>query len=71
MQYKIIIRPGETSGYIVECPALPGCVSQGKTKQEAIRNIRDAMKGCLAVLNERTERTYRAHRNYSLYRVAV
>ena len=35
--------------YIAECPAIPGCVSQGKTEQEAEINIRDAIRECLEV----------------------
>ncbi|PIZ94203.1 HicB family protein, partial [Candidatus Micrarchaeota archaeon CG_4_10_14_0_2_um_filter_49_7] len=31
MKYKIIIKPGEVSGFVAECPAIPGCVSQGHT----------------------------------------
>ena len=55
MKYKVIIRPGEVSGYVVECPAIPGCVSQGKNLNEALKNIHDAIKECLEVLNRRTE----------------
>jgi len=56
MKFKIIIRPGDISGYVVECPAIPGCVSQGATIKEAETNIRDAIRGCLEVMNSRTER---------------
>ena len=38
---------------VAECPAIPGCVSQGKTEQEAMRNIKDAIKECLEVRAER------------------
>ena len=38
---------------MIECPSIPGCVSQGKTKPEAIANIRDAILGCLEVRAER------------------
>ena len=34
----VIVRPGEDSGWVVECPSLPGCISQGQTKGEAIAN---------------------------------
>ena len=56
VDYKVIVRRGDISGYVVECPALPGCVSQGATLNEAVTNIRDAIKGCLDVINTRTER---------------
>jgi predicted RNase H-like HicB family nuclease len=71
MKYKIIIKPGEANGYVAECPAIPGCVSQGRTKQETLKNIKDAMNGCLQVLNERAERDKKLHRNHMLYEVAV
>lgn len=45
------------SGYVVDVPSLPGCMSQGKTKREAIRNVRDAIEGYLAVLKKREQRT--------------
>jgi predicted RNase H-like HicB family nuclease len=41
------------SGYwVAECPSLPGCVSQGATREESIRNIQEAIEGCIAVLRE-------------------
>jgi len=40
---QVITYPGEDGYYVVECPSLPGCVSQGKTKAEAIANIREAI----------------------------
>ncbi|BCV24008.1 type II toxin-antitoxin system HicB family antitoxin [Gelria sp. Kuro-4] len=39
---QVILYPGEDGWWVVECPSLPGCVSQGKTKEEALRNIREA-----------------------------
>jgi len=38
--------------YVVECPAIPGCVSQGKTESEALVNIREAIAACLEVRRE-------------------
>ena len=52
MKYKVIIHPGEVSGYVVECPAIAGCVFQGTTIEEAMANIEDVIKGCLEVLNK-------------------
>lgn len=40
---QIILYPGEDGYWVVECPSLPGCISQGKTKEEAITNIQDAI----------------------------
>ena len=39
--------------WVVECPSIPGCVSQGKTKAEALKNIREAIALCLEVRAER------------------
>ena len=47
MTYRITIEKGEDFGFIAHCPAIPGCHSQGKTIEEAIENIKDAIKGCL------------------------
>jgi predicted RNase H-like HicB family nuclease len=43
----------EDGVWVVECPSIPGCVSQGTTKDEALENIKDAIKGCLVVRSER------------------
>jgi len=55
MKYKVVISEGEDGWYIVECPSIPGCISQGRTIEEALENIKDAIQGCLDVLNERIE----------------
>ncbi len=39
---EVILYPGEDGYWVVECPSLPGCVSQGKIKREAIKNIKEA-----------------------------
>ena len=49
---EVIIYPGEDGYWVVECPTLPGCISQGKTKEEAIQNIREAIEGYVTVLKE-------------------
>ena len=49
---QVIIYPGEDVGWVVECPTLPGCVSQGKTKEEAIQNIREAIHAYIDALQE-------------------
>jgi predicted RNase H-like HicB family nuclease len=49
----ITIYQDEDGMYIAECPSIPGCVSQGVTEQEAEKNIREAIKECLAVRAER------------------
>lgn len=55
MKYKVILRPGEDSGYVVECPILPGCVSQGETKEEALANIEEAILGYVESLKKHNE----------------
>ncbi len=40
---EVILYPGEDGYWVAECPSLPGCVSQGKTKEEALKNIKEAI----------------------------
>jgi predicted RNase H-like HicB family nuclease len=49
---QVIIYPGEDGYFVVECPSLPGCVSQGVTKEEAVANIKEAIRGYIAALEE-------------------
>ena len=49
---KVVIRPGESGYLVVTCPSLPGCVSQGKTREEAISNIREAIQVYIEALEE-------------------
>jgi predicted RNase H-like HicB family nuclease len=49
---QIIIFSGEDGYWVAECLSLPGCVSQGKTREEAISNIREAIKGYITALEE-------------------
>lgn len=44
MKLKIILEPSEEGGYTVFVPALPGCISEGDTKEEALKNIREAIE---------------------------
>jgi len=52
MKFLVVIERDEDGMYIVECPSIPGCVSQGKTEEEAIENIKEAIKACLEVRAE-------------------
>ena len=52
MKLNVIIHQDEDGVYIAECPAIPGCVSQGKTEAEVEINIADAIRGCLEVRRE-------------------
>jgi len=49
---QIILYPGEDGYWVAECPSLPGCLSQGQTKEEAITNIREAIQVYIAALEE-------------------
>ena len=49
---QVIIYPGEDGYWVVECPSLPGCVSQGENKAKAVANIREAIEGYEATLEE-------------------
>ncbi|MFZ2472045.1 MAG: type II toxin-antitoxin system HicB family antitoxin [Methanothrix sp.] len=55
MNFKVVLQEAEEGGYIVSCPALPGCHSQGDSAKEALKNIREAIVGCQESLAE--ERT--------------
>lgn len=47
MELLVVLKPGEDGYVVAECPALPGCVSQGRTREEALANIREAIELCL------------------------
>ncbi len=55
MKFRIVMELDEDGTYVVECPTLPGCVSQGETRTEAIRNIKDAIEGYLESLKKHNE----------------
>lgn len=52
MVFTVTVSRDEDAVWVIECPSIPGCVSQGKTKEEALENIRDAIKLCLEVRSE-------------------
>lgn len=49
---QVIIYPGEDNYWVAECPSLPGCISQSKTKEEVVENIREAIQGYIIALEE-------------------
>ena len=51
-RYTAFLEPAPEGGFTISIPMLPGCISEGDTFEEAIKNIRDAMDGYLAVLKE-------------------
>ena len=68
MNYKVIIEPdSESWGYVAYCPTLRGCVSEGETTDEALENIKKAMKGYLLVLEEELAKK----KDAKVYEVAI
>lgn len=49
---QVIVYRGEDNYWIAECPSLPGCISQGESKEEALTNIKEAIKGYIEALKE-------------------
>jgi predicted RNase H-like HicB family nuclease len=56
MTLKVILEEGADGYIIAECSQIPGCMSQGKTEEEALANIKDAVQACLKVMHERHDR---------------
>jgi len=55
MKYRILIEQDEDGVFVAQCPSLPGCVSQGKTRKQALQNIEDAIKGYVTSLDNHNE----------------
>ena len=53
MKLHVLIEKDEAGYFVAEVPALPGCFSQGKTKKEALKNIREAIEGWLEVMEDK------------------
>ena len=49
---QVLLYPGDDGYWVAECPSLPGCISQGRTKEEAVTNIREAIQAYIAALAE-------------------
>jgi predicted RNase H-like HicB family nuclease len=49
---QVVVFPGEDGYWVAECPSLPGCISQGKTREEALANIREAIEGYVKTLED-------------------
>ena len=56
MKLRVIIEKDETGYYVAEVPAMPGCISQGKTLMEAKKNIREAIVGWIEVMNAKVKK---------------
>jgi antitoxin HicB len=55
MKYRVVVEQDEDGVYVAECPTLPGCISQGKTRNDALDNIKDAIQGYLESLKKHNE----------------
>lgn len=55
MRYRVIIEADEDGVFVAECPALPGCISQGTTRAEALENIKEAIEAYLESLRKHDE----------------
>jgi predicted RNase H-like HicB family nuclease len=54
-KFVVYLEPAEEGGYVVSCPQLPGCVTQGETAKEALEMIKDAIQGYIASLQKHGE----------------
>ncbi len=55
MKYRILIEQDEDGFFVAECPSLPGCISQGQSRADALENIQDAIKGYIESLRKHDE----------------
>ena len=55
MKFRIIVEQEEDGVYVAQCPSLPGCISEGKTREEVMNNIKDAISGYLESLRKHNE----------------
>jgi len=55
MKYRVIIEQDEDGVFVAECPSLPGCITQGNSRIEALTNIKDAIEGYLYSLKKHNE----------------
>ncbi len=68
MELPVILNAGHDGYLVAECPVIPGCISQGRTRREALRNIREAIELCL---ESRTEEGWELASHYDLARVKI
>lgn len=71
MKLEVIIEKDETGYYVAEVPALPGCLSQGKTPDEAEKNIKEAVELWLEVMNEKNHHPLTRAKKHFHKRIAV
>ena len=64
----VILTPGEDGYLVAECPVIPGCITQGRTRDEALRNIREAIELCL---ENRADEGWELPTEYEVVRLPV
>ena len=69
MKLPVVLRPGEDGFIVAECPLIPGCVSQARTRDEALANIQEAIALCVETREE--EETWSLPSSYELVEVRV
>lgn len=55
MKFRVLLEQDEDGYFVAQVPEMPGCISQGKTREEALKNIRDAIQGYLDSLKKHDE----------------
>lgn len=70
MTHRIVLFQDEDGVYVAECLDLPGCISQGSTKKDAMKNIKDAIKGYLESLKKHREKAP-VRKNLSVLKVDI
>jgi predicted RNase H-like HicB family nuclease len=68
MELPVILNNGQDGYVVAECPVIPGCISQGRTRREAVRNVREAIEVCL---ESRAEEGWKLTSRYEVARVKI
>jgi len=71
MKFPVIVEKGEDGYYVVECPLLTGCYTQGKTLEEALKNIREVIEMCLEEENNQERARSIDIKNFELLTVSL
>lgn len=71
MIFHIVLEKGERGWVVVECPALPGCVSQGRDEEDALANIKEAIEGWLWAEDDKAVRKMKPKRGQRLATVTI
>ena len=71
MTFHVNMEKAEDGWFVIECPSLPGCVSQGKTEAEALENIKEAIVAWLWAEDQKTVAKLRRRKNYRPIVVSV